>query len=116
MMRTISFLIFSTLLVLTCVAVSTAQKKEPTKKEASKKEVAPTQSSQSPGTIKEVLLQYVGKTTNLGTLKKVTGDFFILEEDGATVMHPLSTIHTIKLVKDEESGETKIEIRLIARD
>ena len=40
----------------------------------------------------------------------------MLDEDGNTVMHPLSTIHTLKLVKDEESGEMKLEIRLTAKD
>ena len=52
----------------------------------------------------------------LQPFKRMTGDYFVLEEDGSTVMHPLSTIHTLKLVKDDESGEMKLEIRLVAKD
>ena len=109
MMRTMFALFVAAILAVTCVVPATAQKKETTKKEAP----PPTQSQT---TMKEVLSQYVGKTTNLGTLKKVTGDYFVLEDDGNTVMHPLYALHTIRLVKDEETGETKIEIRLIGRD
>jgi len=66
--------------------------------------------------MKDLMLQYVGKATSLGTLKKVEGDYFVLEDDGDTVMYPLSALHTIRLVKYEETGETRIEIRLIAKD
>ncbi len=69
-----------------------------------------------PATIKEVLAQYVDKATNLGTLKRITGDYFVMEEDGNMVVHPLSTLHTIKVVKAEEGGEMKIEIKLVAKD
>lgn len=113
MMRSLSVLLVIVLMATACTEQATAQKKEATKKEAAKKEVTPPQTQNS---IKDVLSQYVGKVTNLGTLKRVTGDYFVLEEDGNTVMHPLSTIHTIKLSKDEESGETVVELRLTARD
>jgi len=117
MRRVASILIVGIILGTTCVVSATAQKKDAAKKEVAKKETAPSaQPSQPQSTMKDVMLQYVGKATNLGTLKKVTGDYFVLEDDGNTVMHPLSTIHTIRLVKDEETGETKIEIRLISRD
>ena len=105
MNRLLSVLLLSIVLAGSIVVEASAQKSQ-------KKEAA----SQTQNSIKEVLSQYIGKATNLGTLKKVTGDYFILDEDGATVMHPLSTLHTIKLVKDEESGEMKIEIRLVAKD
>jgi hypothetical protein len=67
-------------------------------------------------TVREVLMQYVGKATNLGTLKKVTADHFVLEEDGSTVVHPLSVLHTIKASKDEETGEVRVEIRVLSKD
>jgi hypothetical protein len=105
MKRTLTVLFLSCILAATVVAPAVAQKSQ-------KKEAAPPAQS----TIKEILTQYIGKATNLGTLKKVAGDYFVLEEDGNTVMHPLSTLHTIKLVKDEESGEMKVEIRLVGKD
>ena len=108
-MRPFSLLFLAVLTAATCAAEAPAQKKG-----ATKKEVAP--SAQTAGGIKEVLAQYVGKKTNLGTLKKVTSDYFILDDDGSTVMHPLSTLHTIKISKDEESGETVVEIKLFAKD
>ena len=68
----------------------------------------------APATIKDVLTQHVGKMTSLGEVKKVAGDYFVVEYDGAVSTHPISAIHTIKVVKDED--ETRIEIKLIARD
>ena len=114
MIRLFPILLLAAAMTAMIVTPSTAQKKEPAKKESTKKEATPP--PQTSGGIKEVLSQYVGKTTNLGTLKKVTADYFILEEDGATIMHPLSALHTIKVSKDEESGETVVELRLISRD
>lgn len=116
MTRTLVMLLLGAVLTI-CVVPASAQKKEPAKKEAVKKEPAPpVQPPQPQSTMKDLMLQYVGKATSLGTLKKVAGDYFVLEDDGDTVMHPLSTIHTIRLVKDEETGETRIEIRLIGKD
>jgi hypothetical protein len=117
MRRVVSILFIGIILGTACVVSATAQKKDAAKKEVAKKETAPpVQPSPSQGTVKEVLSHYVGKVTNLGTLKKVTGDYFVLDDDGNTIIHPLSTLHTIKLVKDEETGETKIEIRLVGKD
>jgi hypothetical protein len=104
-----SMLFLAIVLATVCTVSASAQKKEAAKKET------PTP-QQTQGTMKEVLSQYVGKTTNLGILKKVVGDYFVLEDDGNTVMHPVYTLHTIKLIKDSESGETRIEIRLIGKD
>jgi hypothetical protein len=78
------------------------------------KKPQPVQTTQS--SLKEVLAQYQGKTTNLGTLSKVAGDYFVLEEDGVTSMHPLAAIHTLNITKDEDAGTTKLEIKLIARE
>ena len=117
MRRVVSILFLGIILGTVCVVSATAQKKDAAKKEVAKKETAPSaQPSQPQGTMKDVMLQYVGKATSLGTLKEGTGDYFVLEDDGDTVMRTLSTIHTVRLVKDEETGETKIEIRLIGKD
>ena len=109
-----SIFALAVVMALTCAVQATAQKKDAAKKETIKKEIASPPQTQTG--IKEVLSQYVGKVTNLGTLKRVAGDYFVLEEDGNTVMHPLSTLHTIKLSKNEESGEIAIEIKLFAKD
>jgi hypothetical protein len=107
MIRTLSMLFLIIVLATACTVSASAQKKE-----GAKKETPALQQSM----MKEVLSQYVGKATNLGTLKKVAGDYFVLEDEGSTMMHPLYTLHTIKLMKDSESGETRIEIRLIGKD
>ncbi len=105
MKRTLWILLISFAFVAIAVAPASAQKSQ-------KKETSVT----AQGSIKDMLSQYVGKTTNLGKLTKVTSDYFVFEEDGATVIHPLSTVHTIKLSKDEESGDMVIEIRLVGKD
>lgn len=109
MIRLLSVLFVGAMLATLCASPASAQKKE-----AAKKEVAPP--SQPQGTMKEVMLQYVGKTTNLGTVKKVTGEYFTLEQEGVTSVHPLSVLHSVKTMKDEETGELKIEIILVAKD
>ena len=109
MRHAMSALCLAVLMTAVFAAPAPAQKKEPAKKEAA---AAPQRQSG----IKEVLSQYVGKTTSLGVLKKVEGDYFVVEDDGNVSYHPLSTLHTIKLVKDQDTGEITIEIRLCAKD
>ena len=109
MIRILSILFVGAMLATVCTSTAFAQKKE-----AAKKEVAPP--SQTQGTMKEVMLQYVGKATNLGTLRKVTSEYFTVEQEGVTVIHPLSVLHSIKTMKDDETGEMKIEIILVAKD
>ena len=104
MSRTL-FLLLGMFIFTIAVTPANAQKSR-------KKEVAPTTQS----TIKEVLAQHEGEMTNLGTLKRVSGDYFVLDDEGTTSMHPLSTIHTLRFVKDEETGKIQMEIRLIAKD
>ncbi|MEK9139199.1 MAG: hypothetical protein AAB393_18930 [Bacteroidota bacterium] len=107
MMRLLTIFCLGALLATVSATHATAQKKEQAKKEVT-----------TPGqnTLKDVLSPWVGKQTNLGTLKRIAGDYFVLDDDGATVYHSLSAIHTLRLVKDEESGEMKLEIRLISKD
>ena len=109
MMRLLSIVFLATIMVSACCAPAMAQKKTPAKKEI----MSPPQRQTG---IKEILSQYVGKTTNLGVLKKVEGDYFIFDDNGDISYHPLSTLHTIKLVKDQDTGEITVEIRLSARD
>lgn len=108
MRRVMSMVILAVALAAYCTPV-VAQKKTPVKKET----VAPPQRQTG---IKEILAQYVGKTTNLGVLKKVEGDYFVFDDNGDISYHPLSTLHTIKLAKDQDTGEITVEIRLFARD
>jgi hypothetical protein len=86
---------------------ASAQKKPVVKKET------PVQSA---GTIKELMARHIGTKTNLGTIKSVATDFFVLDDDGVEVIHPLATIHTIKFGQADEAGVRKMEIRLIGMD
>ena len=70
----------------------------------------------SPSTVKELLQKYEGKATSLGTLKRVAGDFFVVEQEGVTSMYPLSVIHMLRIVKDEEANTETLEIHLVAKD
>ena len=100
---TVPWMIAGVLLVALLVAVVlpvTAQKQEP----------------KSPLHFKDVLMQYQGQQTSLGTLKKVSGDYVTFEDDQSTTMVPLATVQSVRLVKDEESGSTRIEVRLLARE
>ena len=65
---------------------------------------------------KDVLTQYQGQQTSLGTLKKVSSDYVTFEDEQSTTMVPLATVQSVRLVKDEESGSTRIEVRLLARE
>ncbi len=107
--RTVLCLLPVVLLAILLVAPPLMAQKTP-KPEKSK----PAQVQQT--TFKEVLVKYEGKTTNLGTLKKIAGDYFVLDQEGTVSMHPLHAIHTLRLVKDEETGETQLEIVLVAKD
>ena len=66
--------------------------------------------------IRDVLIQYQGKVTNKGTLVKVTGDYFSLDDDGVVSIHPLTAIHTLKITKDEDAATTKLDIKLVATE
>ncbi len=64
---------------------------------------------------KDVLSTYVGDRVDLGVVKKVTGDYFIVEDENTTMTIPVSAIQMIRVTKEEEGG-TKVEIKLIAKD
>lgn len=122
----IAVLSIGALLVVTSCELSFAQKKDARKEpvEKSKEQVertkevpkeTPPPPPQHEG-LREILSKYVGKNTNHGVLKKVTHEYFVFDDDGALLTHPMYTLHTIKVTKDEESGEERIDIRLVARD
>jgi hypothetical protein len=95
------------------------QPEETQKKE--KAEVTPTPATPpAPGTrpnkVLDVLKQYVGKKTNLGILKKFAGDYIVFEDELTTILVPVTSIQSAKLIKEEESSPAELEIKLIARD
>jgi hypothetical protein len=101
-----------TLLLLLGIFIFTVAVVPASAQKSKKKEATPTTQS----TIKEILAQHEGEMTNLGTLKRVSGDYFVVDDEGTTSMHPLSTLHTLRFVKDEETGKITLEIRLVAKD
>ena len=69
-----------------------------------------------PNKFLDVIKQYVGKKTNLGTLKKFAGDYIVFEDDLTTILVPVSNIQSARLVKDDETSPRPLEIKLISRD
>jgi hypothetical protein len=67
--------------------------------------------------MRDVLAGLQGKTTNLGTLTKLAGDYVVFDNDGDTVMYPLSALQSVRLAKpEEEGGERRVEIRFLNKD
>jgi len=73
-------------------------------------------SQKQPSTLKDVLTGYVGEKTNLGTIKKIAGDYIIIEDENVTGMFPLIAIQAVRQIRGEGEEPTKIEIKLVARD
>ncbi len=69
-----------------------------------------------PNKFLDVIKQYIGKKTNLGTLKKFAGDYMVFEDDLTTILVPLNNIQSLRLVKDDETSPANLEIKLISRD
>ncbi len=69
-----------------------------------------------PNKFLDVIKQYVGKKTNLGTLRRFAGDYMIFEDDLTTILVPLNNIQSVRLVKDDETSPANLEIKLISRD
>ena len=78
--------------------------------------VATTSAGVLPNKFLDVIKQYVGKKTNLGTLKKFAGDYMVFEDDLTTILVPLNNIQSVRLVKDDETSPANLEIKLISRD
>jgi hypothetical protein len=93
------------------------QPKEEQKEEAQETVSAPAPVPGSlPNKFLDVLKQYVGKQTNLGTLKKFAGDYIIFEDELTQILVPMTSIQSAKLVKEEEDSTAQLEIKLISRD
>jgi hypothetical protein len=67
-------------------------------------------------TLKEVLTGFVGEKTNLGTIKRIAGDYIVIEEENETGMFPLNAIQAVRQIKGEGEEPSKIEIKLVAKD
>jgi hypothetical protein len=89
------------------------QPKEEQKEEAVEAVPAP---GSLPNKFLDVLKQYVGKQTNLGTLKKFAGDYIIFEDELTQILVPMTSIQSAKLVKEEEDSTAQLEVKLISRD
>ncbi len=115
---------FATLAVLLLMGTgeTLAQKKKTPAKPTEQTAAPAAQPAPSPsavrlgGTIKDLLVKYKGELTSLGVLTQVESDYFIAEEDGKPVVHPISTIRWIKILKVEEDADEedspKLDIRL----
>ncbi len=77
---------------------------------------APAVSASLPGKFVDFLKQQIGQKTNLGTLKKFAGDYLVFEDDLTTVLVPLTSVQSARLVKDDESSPATLEIKLISKD
>jgi hypothetical protein len=91
---------------------SAQKKKAATKTEQATDQPAPVQTKLG-STMKDILAKYKGEKTNIGILTKVEGDYFVVEEDGVSTIHPLSAILGIKVLKIEEGEEDAARIDII---
>ena len=90
------------------------KKKAPAKTEQTSEQPAPTPVQTKMGnTLKDVLNKFKGEKTNMGMLSKVEGDYFVVEEDGVSTIHPMSAIVGIKLLKSEEGEEDAAKIEIV---
>jgi hypothetical protein len=86
------------------------------KKGASAGEQSARPAVQSGTTIRDVLVKLQGQQTNLGTLVRVTGEVVEFENEGDTLIYPLSAVQSVKFLKAEEGEARKVEIKFLARD
>jgi len=111
-----ALLLAAGVLLLPCDA-SAQKKKAPPKSEQAVSQPTPPAQARLGGTLRDVLVKHKGVKTNLGILSKVEGDYFVVEEEGVSTMHPFSAIISLKMVKAEEEEEeedaAQIEIVLI---
>jgi hypothetical protein len=104
-------------LVLIAASVFTVDTASAQKKKSTPAAVQSQKAPRAAGMIREVLAGLQGKSTNLGTLTKLAGDYVVFDNDGDTVYYPLSALQSVKVMKpEEEGGESRIEIRFLNRD
>ena len=108
-----ALLLAAGVMLLPCDA-SAQKKKVPPKSEQAVSQPAPLPAQARLGnTLRDVLAKYKGEKTNLGTLSKVEGDYFVVEEEGVSTMHPFSAIIGLKLVKPEEEEENPVQLEIV---
>ena len=67
------------------------------------------------GGFRDILAQYQGSQTNLGTLSKVGADYIVLDDEGVSTYCPIHVIQAVRVTKLDEGG-VKIEIKLLSKD
>ena len=112
-----ALLLLATIALLPSAACA-QKKKAPPKTEQVTEQPAPAPmpgQAKLGGTIKEVLMKFKGEKTNLGTLTRIEGEYFVVEDDGLSTIHPFSAVTGIKVLKVEEgeTDATKIDITLV---
>lgn len=65
---------------------------------------------------RDLLVKLEGKTTNLGVLTKVGPDYFTVTDGAATITYALPALLGVRTIRDEETGEDRIELLLGALD
>lgn len=113
-MTCVALILLATFSMMLPCEASAQKKKAPPKTEQAIDQPAPVQTKLGT-TLKDILAKYKGQKTNLGILSKVEGDYFMVEDDGVSTIHPLSAIAGIKMLKPEEGEEdaAKIDITLM---
>lgn len=90
------------------------KKKAPAKTEQPSEQSAPAPVQTKMGnTLKDVLTKFKGEKTNLGILSKIETDYFVVEEDGVSTIHPMSAIISIKMLKTEEGEEDAAKVEIV---
>jgi hypothetical protein len=122
-MKPFAITVTTLMLLVACVALlpceaGAQKKKAPPKADQMTEQPASTTTSPSTkmgGTVRDVLTKFKGQKTNLGMLSKVEAEYFTVEDDGVSIVHPYSAVIGIKLLKIEEGEEdaVKIEIQLM---
>jgi len=110
-----ALLLAAGVMLLPCDASAQKKKVPPKSEQAVDQPAPPSVQVRLGNTLRDVLVKYKGEKTNLGILSKVEGDYFVVEEEGVSTMHPFSAIISVKTVKpdEEEEDAAKIEIVLM---
>lgn len=74
------------------------------------------QATPSTGGIVSWLKKFVDQKTNLGTLREVTRDCIVLEDENTTTIIPLTMINSLKQIKEDDPPSVRLEIYLLKRD
>ena len=112
-----TLLLFATIAMLPSESCAQKKKAPPKSEQATEQPAPPSTPGQAKlgGTMKDALMKFKGEKTNLGMLTRIESDYFVVEDDGLSTIHPLSAVAGIKILKVEEGEEdaTKIEITML---